>query len=109
MRFPQMGTPKRDDQERSTAETPTRAKRVRPQPPPPSSRAPSAELSERARLFVDTFGTSRARVMLGGVSAEALARVVARMPVQRGTIAVIERALEKRDRAARARGEDGVT
>jgi len=95
-----------DDADNIELPRPRRAKRVVPRGG--VGHVPPVEVSERARTYVDAYGTSRARAMLGGLSAEAIARVVAGLPVQRGTILVVERALAERDRAARARGEDGT-
>lgn len=60
---------------------------------------PPAELSERARSFVEAFGTAEAAKILD-VSAPTLARIIAGLPVRRGSVRCIERALARRDRAA---------
>lgn len=70
---------------------------------------PPVEMQERVRTYVETYGTQRARAILGGVSGETLARVCAGLLVHRGSVALISQAFAARDAAAIARGEDGST
>jgi hypothetical protein len=64
---------------------------------------PPQEVSERARTWADAHGTVGAAERLR-VSKEALTRVIAGLPVLRGTIIAIQHALAEHDRAALRRG-----
>lgn len=80
-----------------------------PMPAQPGGRyKPPVDLQERTKNRCEAHGMGPTSIW-SGVSATALARVAAGFPVQRGTIALLERAFEKLDRAARRRGEDGAT
>ncbi len=68
----------------------------------------SPELVERVRSYVDAYGVLPASKMLDS-SREVVTRVLSGLGVRRGSIAMIQGALARRDALARAAHQDGAT